>query len=380
MSTAPTTERKKTRQVTSANEFRKQATTIAYAMLADWVGEERAREATGRIAVAVAASAAAAKNPSDFYRCTPQSVATCIATAALTGIMPSTGSAALAYLIPQPPRRNEPPQLQYMLSHRGLNALARRCGQVMIAVPISYTDKIKTDDFGQFQVASRDIDNPPTTEQELRGVLILVREIATGMINTAAFVPKKLIEERRNVSKSAKSDFSPWNSWYVEMAMKTAMHYAISRGWCVVDDTEAVRALKMDADMDLALEDKNTVDAVKVRGIAMVEQRLGIEQTADSQIFKPSTDAETVTVDQQQETNTTTDGTADAGDKAAAEAPAVTIERELRSKLDSATSSKKLEGVKWEIMAADLDKETKNVLLDLFEERYSMALDEEGRE
>lgn len=56
------------------------------------------------------------------------------------------------------------------------------------------------------------------------------------------------------------------------------------------------------------------------------------------------------------------------------------LEQSIRSKLDSATSSKKLEGVKREIMSADLDNATKNVLLDLFEERYSMALDEEGRE
>src|SRR5690606_28998595 len=48
-----------------------------------------------------------------------------------------------------------------------------------------------------------------------------------------------------------KSD--PWHKWYVEMAMKTAMHYAIARGWCVIDDTNSQRALTMDVESDLAL-------------------------------------------------------------------------------------------------------------------------------
>ena len=33
--------------------------------------------------------------------------------------------------------------------------------------------------------------------------------------------------------------------------MKTAMHYAIGRGWCVIDDTEAVRALQADVQSDI---------------------------------------------------------------------------------------------------------------------------------
>ena len=235
----------------TAAQFRDQTTKIAHSLLADWVGEERAREATGRIAVAVSASAAAARDPKDFYACTPQSIATCIAVAALTGIMPSTGASALAYLIPQPARSGEPPMLQYMLSHRGLNALARRCGQTMIAVPISHSDEIKVDEFGQFQVVSRDIDNPPTTENELRGVVVIVKQLETGLATATGWVPKKLIDQRKAVSRSASSKYSPWSGWYVEMAMKTAMHYAVSRGWCVIDDTEAVRALATDQAADV---------------------------------------------------------------------------------------------------------------------------------
>lgn len=33
--------------------------------------------------------------------------------------------------------------------------------------------------------------------------------------------------------------------------MKTAMHYAIGRGWCIIDDTEAARALNADVEAEL---------------------------------------------------------------------------------------------------------------------------------
>lgn len=227
--------------------FRQTTHAIAGSLLRDWVGDERAQEAMGRIAAAISASASAARNPSDFYECTPQSVGTCIAKAALTGIMPGGGSSALAYVFPRRPRRGEPPQLQYELSHRGINALARRCGMTMIPIPISHSDSIVIDNDGQARILSCDADDPPTEWEELRGVVVICRDLKANQIVHRGWVPKKLIEQRRKMSLSDKSDFSPWNNWPIEMAMKTALHYAIGRGWCVIDDTEATRALSMDS-------------------------------------------------------------------------------------------------------------------------------------
>lgn len=253
------TERKT--EITPARQFRKNATVFAKSLLVEWVGEEKANEAAGRISAALSASAAAAKNPSDFYDCTLDSIGRCIAIAALTEIMPSTGSTALAYLIPRRARKGERPQLQYQLSHRGLNALARRTGQTMIAVPISHRDELEFTEDGDPIVKNRDIDNPPTTEEDLRGVLVLVRELNTGQVVCRGWVPVSLINTRRATSDSyryaEKNDWAknsdPWHVWYVEMAIKTAMHYAISRGWCVVDDTASVRAISQDQSQDLAV-------------------------------------------------------------------------------------------------------------------------------
>lgn len=276
----------------SPAQFRERVTQISNSLLTDWVGPERAKEATGRIAAAVSASAAAAKDPTDFYSCTPQSIGTVVAISALTGIMPSTGAAALAYAVPQRARVGEPPQLQYMLSHRGLNALARRCGQTMIAIPISLTDQVDTDDSGMFRIVSRDMDNPPTKMDELRGVMIIVKELATGLVTMTAYVPKKLILARMAMSRSAKSTYSPWATWPIEMAQKTAMHYAVGRGWCVIDDTEAVRALSADVDSDL---DRSVLDVLpQTKGISRAEKVAKRLEAPADEVEQPITDVEPV--------------------------------------------------------------------------------------
>ncbi|XZE18779.1 recombinase RecT [Pirellulaceae bacterium SH449] len=267
MSTVEEPKKAELQKPSPALRFRMQATNLAAGMLKEWVGEARAAEATGRIAVALSASAAASKKPEEFYACTPASVAKVIAISALTGIMPSTGATALAYAIPRRPRSDEAPQLQYQLSHRGVNALANRAKMHMVTIPISYSDTLETQESGDVNVIDRDLDNPPTSEAELRGVIVVVRRIDTGVVICTGWVPKKIIDIRRDGSDAYKyaesekgkwsRDSDPWHKWYVEQAMKTAMHYAINRGWCVVDDTEAVRALKADQESDF---DYQTID------------------------------------------------------------------------------------------------------------------------
>ena len=262
-----------------AKAFRQLTTKIATSLLVDWVGKDRANEAIGRVASALAASAAASRDPQAFYNCTPQSVAQVVAVSALTGIMPSTGATALAYAIPKAPRKNEQPQLQYHISHRGLNALARRSGQMMIAVPVSNSDVIDVDEIGQAVIKQRDIDNPPTTFDELRGVVVVVKELSTNQVTFSGWVPKKLIEKRRDMSDAWKYDkskgtaYSPWSNWPIEQAQKTAMKYCCGRGWCVIDDTESVRALSVDGDSDV-IEGSATVVNQQSRGIESLSEKL----------------------------------------------------------------------------------------------------------
>jgi len=244
-----------------APTFRERCYEISFPMLKSMVGEERAKEASGRVAAALAASRAAARDSKDFDICTVESIGRVVAISALTGIYPGTGATALAYAIPRRPRQGEDPQLTYQLSHRGLNALANRAGAHMVAIPISYADQIEVTETGDVVIRSMDLDNPPTTEADLRGVVVLVKRLDAGTLVYAGWVPKKLIHERRDVSdsykyaESPKGDWSkgssPWHAWYTPQAMKTAMHYAIARGWCVIDDTDAQRALSADVEGDI---------------------------------------------------------------------------------------------------------------------------------
>ena len=264
---------------------------IAVKILSEWVGEARAQEAIGRIATAINTSAASAKNPADFYACTPASIGKVVAISALTGIMVGTGQGALAYAIPRRPRKNEPPQLQFQLSHRGVAALAKRAGFSLVAHPIHVNDVLSMDENSEVQVVKRDFDNPPMTEADLRGVLVVVKSIATGVCVAKGFVAKSLINQRRDKSDSYRyaelskdswaKDNSTWHQWYVEMAMKTAMHYAINRGWCVVDDTEAVRALSVDSEGDVAPQEQPQ-GADKSRTEELTDRLLGFDPEAVS--------------------------------------------------------------------------------------------------
>jgi hypothetical protein len=46
--------------------------------------------------------------------------------------------------------------------------------------------------------------------------------------------------------------------------MKTAMHYAIARGWCVIDDTDAQRALSADVESDIIDVESRPLNSVKL--------------------------------------------------------------------------------------------------------------------
>jgi recombinational DNA repair protein RecT len=245
-----------TKTVTTRNpqqEFRQTVTRISGLLLSEWVGEARASEAIGRVSTAIAAAASSSKNPADVYGCTAQSVATVVAISALTGIMPGTGAGALAYVVPRSVRRGEQKQLCYQLSHRGLCALAERCGTKIIPIPVAVTDSIEVTADGEVRVNQIDVDNPPTTEAELRGVIVLIKDRETGRVIFTGFVPRKLINARRAVSQDYRysGENSIWGTWYVEQAMKTAIHYAVGRGWAVIDDTAVQKALTIDVEAEM---------------------------------------------------------------------------------------------------------------------------------
>ena len=264
------------RKVSSAVQFRMQAMQIANTMMSDWLGTDRAKEAAGRLSVALSAARASSKNPADFDSCTPESVGRVIALCSLTNIMPGTGAGALAYVIPR--KVGNVQQLNYQLSHRGINALANRAGMHMIAIPVGFDDEIRVDPDGSCVIVSQDFDNPPTSIEDLRGVVLVVKSLTTGQVIHSGFVARKLILDRRETSdgwkyaekpgKEYAKETDPWHRWPVEQAQKTATHYAVGRGWCVIDDTESSLAIAADVKSDV-VEGK-----FERRGVALLKNDL----------------------------------------------------------------------------------------------------------
>jgi hypothetical protein len=110
-------------------------------------------------------------------------------------------------------------------------------------------------------IEHQDLDNPPTTIEDLRGIVLIVKNLKTGIVIHSGFVAKKLILDRRETSdgwkyaekpgKEYAKESDPWHRWPVEQAQKTAMHYAVGRGWCVIDDTESSLAISQDSKSDV---------------------------------------------------------------------------------------------------------------------------------
>jgi len=106
-------------------------------------------------------------------------------------------------------------------------------------------------------------------------VVVLVKDSGTGAALFRGWVPTKIIDARRQTSDSFKyaeqkggwaKDRSTWHVWPVEMSMKAAIHYAVSRGWAVIDDTEAVRALSVDGSADIVDSTAEVVATDRPRG------------------------------------------------------------------------------------------------------------------
>jgi hypothetical protein len=129
-----------------------------------------------------------------------------------------------------------------------------RCKQMMIATPIGPRDEIRDDGRGGVVVVSRDLDMPPLTYNDLRGVVVAVHNLTTGTAIHSGWVPKIIIDQRRRCSAFTSREDSPWSLWPIEMSMKTAAHYAIGRGWCVIDDSALVKALEVEASIEASLQ------------------------------------------------------------------------------------------------------------------------------
>ncbi len=191
---------------------------------------ERAKDVEGRTMIAI--SAALTTTP-DLVQCSQTSVRRAIALMVLTDTRPG-GAAPKLYLIPKKVKGQM--ELQAWFTHRALIEFAGRAGWI-VSTSLVHTDDSLIVENGEVSHVVSDPDNPPTKYEDLRGVVVYAWPKGDKASKVSRYVPKATIDARRAVSDSARSGFSPWGNWPIEMAEKTAIKYAVARGLFPVDDS-----------------------------------------------------------------------------------------------------------------------------------------------
>ena len=215
---------------------------MAGSMLLDMVGEDRAREASARVAMAFAAAHRAARNPRDIERCSPESIASAVALSALTGLMPG-GAMPSVWLVPRAG------DLQWMISHRGLMTLCRRAGYQLAAVPVGQSDHIVIE-YGEVVEHRAAVGEEPTGLDDLAGVIVSCRRLADGAILGRYWMSGADVRKRAK----ARGAGPVWRSWPLEMATKTAIKWACARGFVPIESIELDQALAADTRAEIAPE------------------------------------------------------------------------------------------------------------------------------
>lgn len=190
---------------------------------------DRAKDVAGRVMIAL--EQARTTTPT-IVDCSPDSVKRALALMILTDTRPG-GAAPKLYLIPKKVKNSL--ELQAWFTHRALIDFAGRAGWIVATALVSREDSLIIEN-GEVNHAVTDPDNPPTKYEDLRGVVVYAWPKGDKASKVSRYVPKATIDARRAVSDSAKSGFSPWNNWPIEMAEKTAIKYAVGRGLFPIDD------------------------------------------------------------------------------------------------------------------------------------------------
>lgn len=226
-------------RMTPEDAFKADVMRAASRAMVATMGSAAGTKAAARVALAFVAAVRQAKTPGDLMRCSPESVQTCIANSAETGLMPG-GAYPTVWLVPRAG------QLRWEISHRGIATLAQRAGYGLRAVAVHVEDPSLVLAFGEVEAHEPDPDLYPETLDQLRGVYVVIKRLSDGQCLGRPWVPGALIRKR-----AASSQAGPvWRSWPVEMAIKTAIKYTMARGDIVIDSSELSAAIQAEAETD----------------------------------------------------------------------------------------------------------------------------------
>lgn len=248
----------------------------AEATLLASVGDDAARAAVARVALAVRGQRARAKpaQQADWDRCAPASYVAAIEWCARHRLHPG-GSPPTVYLLPQAG------ELQARITHIGYATLAARVGIRLRTVPVGRGDHLEVD-LGVIVSHRADLDAEPQTLEDLRGVAVCYS--VAGQPETRLWVGMSAIRAARSASRSRGG---PWETHPVQMARAAAIRAAFRRGDIIAEGME----LPEDPDEVAAQREAERVERARGPAADLARARqLALPAPADAWEAEPERD------------------------------------------------------------------------------------------
>lgn len=153
-----------------------------------------------------------------------------------------------------------------VISYKGWQALIEKAGKRVKAFSVFKCDSFSMD-LSEFDekitflpnYAERNESDDTWYKNNLVGVLVKVKDMADGYVKNT-FITSSKIEKIKGKSPSAKSAYSPYNSWAEEMYLAKAIKYALSREALNLKDENIKKAISLDNELDIKLQSSNKTE------------------------------------------------------------------------------------------------------------------------
>ena len=168
-----------------------------------------------------------------------------------------------------------------VISYKGRQALIERAGKKVKAFSVFKCDEFSLDlsDFDEKitfkpNYAERNESDDAWYKDNLIGVLVKVKDMTDNYVKNT-FVTSAKLEKIKGKSPSAKSQYSPYNQWAEEMYLAKAIKYALSREALNFTDENIKKAVDLDNQLDIKLQEQARAEKPKDELEAIIDIETG---------------------------------------------------------------------------------------------------------
>ena len=168
-----------------------------------------------------------------------------------------------------------------VISYKGWMALIEKAGKRVKAFSVFKCDEFSIDlsDFDEVitfrpNYTERKESDDVWYQENLVGVLVKVKDMGDGYVKNT-FITKDKIEKIKGKSPSAKSQYSPYNQWAEEMYLAKAIKYALSREALNFNDENIKKAINLDNELDIKLQEQARAEKPKDELEAIIDIETG---------------------------------------------------------------------------------------------------------